>query len=477
MVKFINDVTILFVKYYFMCYYIIVQYIIILVHFYHIYFIIFFGVFFLEEYILSSNQNKSLEEIGIKAAALNHMKKLNLNVPEYVIVSSKLSEKYFSSIKDKINFIIQEFDNVEEISVRIKKLIDENELQPFLIQELQKAIDVLKKFNIENVEGKLRLVLRSSKTYISGLNSRVFFNLQNVLEVEKNIRELFKDHFSKDAILERKNKDHPILHFNIPVILQKMIIPDFSGIIFPVPDVEDEYYITVWKGFGHEMNFSDADHYVVDHKNLLLKKLLNNKPGKIVFFDESADSITFREVLHEEEFEPFLSQDQIVDLCEVYSLNKKNLGGLALEFKVKNNVLYFISLKDSKIYFKAVDALKELEEKSKKDENKFENTFVKESKNMSENILEKNLEETEKEIYKSSIGFDNNVNDTFNHAVNSSVKSLDEKSQILEEKHENHEKYDENNKSFEDNNVVLKDVLDKLESIEEKIDFLLKKFS
>ncbi len=414
----------------------------------------------MDEYVLLNNQNKSLEEIGIKAAALNHMKKLNLNVPEYVVISSKFSEKYFSSFRDKIDFILQEFDDVSEISKRIIKLIDENEIQPFLIQELQKAIDVLKKFNLDNIEGKLRLVLRNSKTYLSGLDSKVFFNLKNVLDLEKNVRELFKDHFSKESIFERKNKDLPLLHFNIPVILQKMIIPDFTGIIFPVPDKKDFYYITAWKGFGHHLNFLDSDHYIVNHKDLLLEKLLNNKPGSIVFFDDTADSITVREVLYEEEFEPFLSQDQIIDLCEVYSLNKDNLGGLALEFKVKNNVLYFISMKDSKLYYKAVEALKVLEEKSKVEEESFER----------------------KEESKVNINSDNNINSNVssfedNSVVNNTIVSRSENENVEENVRVDFVKNNDNkifDESFDDEfkNFVLK----KLDSIEEKLNFLLKKF-
>ncbi len=419
----------------------------------------------MEEYIFRGGENKSLEDIGIKAAALNHMKKLNLNVPEYVIISSKFSEKYFSSFKDKIDFILQEFSDVSEISKRILKLIEENEIQPFLIQELQKAIDILKKFNIDNVEGKLRLVLRNSKTYISGLDSRVFFNLQNVLDLEKNVRELFKDHFSEESINERKNKDLPLLHFNIPVILQKMIIPDYTGIIFPIPERKDYYYIVAWHGFGHDLNFLDADHYIVNHKDLLLEKLLNNKPGRIVFFDDTADSITVREVLHEEEFEPFLSQDQIIDLSEIYSLNKDNLGGLALEFKIKNNILYFISMKDNKIYHKAVEALKNLEEKAKLEEEKIKSYEEKKQElqqekqqtteqNMIETIEEKPLITETKEI----------------------LEEPREELRVLEEQRESQTIGEQKERNYDVDDEFKTFILNKLENIERKLDFLLKKF-
>ncbi len=418
-------------------------------------------------YIIKSSENKSLEEIGIKAAALNHMKKLNLNVPEYVIISSKFSEDYFSSIKEKINFILQEFDDVEEISRRIQKIIDETEIMPSLIQQLQIAIDELKKFNIENVEGKLRLVLRSSKPYISGLDSKVFFNVQNVLELEKNIREIFKEHFSVNAINERKSKEQPLLHFNIPLILQKMIIPDVTGIIFPIPERENFYYIVAWKGFGYEMDFFNADHYVVNHKDLLLEKLLNNKPGKIVFFDESADSITVREVLYEEENEPFLTQDQIIDLCEVYSLNKDNLGGLALEFKVKNNVLYFISMKDSKIYHKAKEALEELEKKSKKET--LQKTQLSESTDQTEAVEQTESTQIEKTTTEESAKEETSISLTqsLESTQTSQITETQQKPQTLHSVEEN---------NIKDYDVYFKNLLERMNRIEEKLDFILKNF-
>ena len=430
-------------------------------------------------YIIKSSENKSLEEIGIKAAALNHMKKLNLNVPEYVIISSKFSEDYFSSIKEKINFILQEFDDVEEISRRIQKIIDENEIMPSLIQQLQVAIDELKKFNIENVEGKLRLVLRTSKPYISGLDSKVFFNVQNVLELEKNIREIFKEHFSVNAINERKSKEQPLLHFNIPLILQKMIIPDVTGIIFPIPDRENFYYIVAWKGFGYDMDFFSADHYVVNHKDLLLEKLLNNKPGKLVFFDESADSITVREVLYEEENEPFLTQEQIIDLCEVYSLNKENLGGLALEFKVKNNVLYFISMKDSKIYHKAKEALEELERKSKEEtsqetqlsESTEQTTVLEQTKTTSEKTItteEPPKEEAVQEIKSAELQRETSTSLTQPlHSTQTSQLTETQQKQTLQSVEEN---------NIKDYDVYLKNLLERMNRIEEKLDFILKNF-
>jgi hypothetical protein len=317
-------------------------------------------------YVVHPNTaNLSLEEIGIKAAALGHMERIGLPVPPFRVLSAGFFEKHASDIglAEKIDFLKDEIKDYNEIGKHLHKIINDSKLSEPLVEEIAKAVEQIRGSTIERMDQSMSYAVRISKSYLSSQDSKIRLHLQGLKEVESAIISSFADHFSEGAIEERISKGIDALSMKIPLILQQFIKPDVTGIIMTMSkEMPDHYYIVAWKGFGFEMNFHFCDHYVVSHKDLVLKRFLNNKTGEVMFFDEAKNSITRTKIIHSEASLPFLSHNDIVGLCEIYSSHKDNLGGLGLEFKIRKNRIVMISLKDESCLDKAKGALEDLKE-------------------------------------------------------------------------------------------------------------------
>jgi phosphoenolpyruvate synthase/pyruvate phosphate dikinase len=321
-------------------------------------------------YVIHPNTtNLSLEEIGIKSAALGHMERIGLPVPPFRVLTAGFFEKHASNIGlgEKISFLKEEIIDYKEIGKHISKIVSESKLSEQLVEELAFAVEQIKSSTIDRMDQSMSFAVRISKPYLSTQDSKIRLHLQGLKEIEEAVISAFADHFSEASIDERVSKGIDALAIKIPLIIQQFIKPDVTGIILPYSkETPNEYYIVAWKGFGFEMNFHFCDHYVVNHKDLMLKRFLNNKTGEVVFFDETKNSITKTQIIHSEASIPFLSHNDIVGLCEVYSNHKDNLGGLGIEFKIKKNRIVMISLKDESTRIKAEKALEDLRELANK---------------------------------------------------------------------------------------------------------------
>ena len=304
----------------------------------------------------SQSTQLDLESIGIKGAALRHLRSLRLYVPRFTILTSSyfadLAEK--SGFASKARFAVENLSGTAEVAREFERLLAEFSVPHELSSVLDEPLRDLAG------QGPLRVVARPSRPYMSKLDSEHHLNLTSKQEVLDAIVAIFKEHFSAPAISERVEKDLPIVHLQLPVILQVFVNPDVTGIIMPYRGRVGFYYLTAWKGFGFELDFHTSDHYLVNYRDLMLERFLNNTSGETVFFEESSGSISRTKILHEEAKEPFLDHDQIIEMCKLYAEHASDLGGLAIEFKIKGTDVSFISLKDAGILERAERALEEL---------------------------------------------------------------------------------------------------------------------
>jgi phosphoenolpyruvate synthase/pyruvate phosphate dikinase len=308
--------------------------------------------------IVKDSQSKQLdlESIGIKGAALRHLRSLRLYVPKFVVLTSEffttMAEK--SGFAAKARFAVDNLSEPVEIAREFERLLASISVPDECARMLDEPLRDLAG------QGPLRVVARASRPYMSKIDSAHHLNLTSKGEVLDAIVSIFKEHFSTGAIVERLEKDLPAVHLQLPIIVQVFVNPDVTGIIMPYRNRSGFYYITAWKGFGFELDFLTADHYLVNYRDLMLERFLNNTSGEMVFFEESSGSITRSKILHEEAKEPFLDHDQIIEMCKLYAEHAPDLGGLAIEFKIKGSDVSFISLKDAGILERAERALDEL---------------------------------------------------------------------------------------------------------------------
>ena len=303
----------------------------------------------------SQTAQLDLESIGIKGAALRHLRSLRLYVPKFAVLTSAFFEQLAkdSGFAQKASFAAENIADPVELAREFSRQLAELEVPASVSGLLDSTLRDL------SGQGSLRIVARPSRPYMSKIDSAHHLNLTSKDAVLEAILSIMREHFSEQAVVERVEKGLASVHFSLPIVLQRFIVPDVTGIIIPYPR-SGFYYITAWKGFGFDLDFHRADHYLVNYRDLMLERFLNNTSGDGVFFEESSGSITRTKILHEEAKEPFLDHDQIIDLCKLYAEHSSDLGGLALEFKIKGSDLFFVSLKDAGLLGKAERALEEL---------------------------------------------------------------------------------------------------------------------
>lgn len=304
----------------------------------------------------SQSTQLDLESIGIKGAALRHLRSLRLYVPKFSVLTSGFFEALAegSGFAQKARFAAENITDPQELAREFTRLVESVSVPAELDRSLDETLRDL------SGQGSLRVVARPSRPYMSKLDSRHHLNLTSKAEVLEAIMSIFAEHFSQNAVVERVEKGLPAVHLKLPIILQVFVNPDVTGIIMPYRNRSSFYYITAWKGFGFELDFHIADHYLVNYRDLMLERFLNNTSGETMFFEESSGSISRTKIIHEEAKEPFLDHDQIIDLCKLYAEHASDLGGLAIEFKIKGKDLFFISLKDAALLDKAERALEDL---------------------------------------------------------------------------------------------------------------------
>ena len=301
--------------------------------------------------ITSGDDKAGLDEIGIKTAALNHMRKLSLPVPDYRVLSAAFFEAYAheSGFLKKAEFVKDELSDTKDIADELRKIIADTPFPQRLVAMITETVKDLKNELLDTLSSPMTFSVRASQPYVSALNSPVAQHVSSITDIERGARAIYAHHFSKEALDERLEKGLPLLHTKIAVIVQVFVKPDVSGIIVPIPDRAETYAIAAWKGFGHHLDFHIADHYIVRHHDRVMEKFLNNKRGEMFFFDETQSSVTRTSIAHTEAEQPFLNHDQIIDLVRIYAERADELGGLGIEFCVHDDKIAFITLKDERI--------------------------------------------------------------------------------------------------------------------------------
>lgn len=310
----------------------------------------------MEVVVDSQTLKLDLESIGIKGAALRHLRSLRFYVPRFYVLTSSFFESWaaVSGFEQKARFAADDITDTDELTREFERLLADVTFPESLDAQLRAALTDLEG------QGSLRVVARPSRPYLSKIDSAQHLNLTSRDAVVRALAEIYREHFSAEAIEERLEKDLPVVHLKLPVIVQRFVVPDVTGLIMPYREEHGFFYIAAWKGFGFDMDFHRADHYLVNYRDLMLERFLNNTSGDVFFFSEEEGSITRTRILREEAREPFLDHDQIIEMCKLYTENESDLGGLALEFKIRGEDLSFVSLKDAKIVEKAEQALEDL---------------------------------------------------------------------------------------------------------------------
>lgn len=215
---------------------------------------------------IPENTSPITENIGGKAFNLERLCKLGANVPEWLVLPSKIFFEVLGDDIDEYRRLLSDYNDDNRNS--ILKMLENKEFT----SETKKLIS--DKINSLFGEGAL-LSVRSSATDEDGeqfsfagmLES--YLNITGIDNVLECVKKCYLSCFSERIMEYRKSNGLITPDISVAVIIQKMIASDHSGVIFttdPTTNNPDEMLISVVNGLGEQLvsGQSDSSDYIVD---------------------------------------------------------------------------------------------------------------------------------------------------------------------------------------------------------------------
>ncbi|MBI5139955.1 MAG: PEP/pyruvate-binding domain-containing protein [Candidatus Vogelbacteria bacterium] len=199
---------------------------------------------------------------GGKGASLGEMTTANIPVPPGFVVLAGTFKKFLEetdldievdAILDSVNH--NEVHTVEFASEKIQALIMSVDMPKDIEVAILNAYGDLKKVQPSMDEGFF-VAVRSSATAEDSASAAWAGQLDSYLNTTeetllKNVKRCWASLFTPRAIFYRFEKDLHKTKISVAVIIQKMVAPDVSGVVFSVHPVTEDYnQLIIEAGFG-----------------------------------------------------------------------------------------------------------------------------------------------------------------------------------------------------------------------------------
>lgn len=270
--------------------------------------------------VVNFKDNKIQEEyLGNKALFLMQMKKSGFEVPDGMVLDSNT---YLEIIKynkkdKKLAELLQRLTkkNVNEISNKILKELEDLKLDPTTKQVLEKRIKKNKKYAIRSSGLKEDL-----ENFSFAGQYATFLNIEGVEQIETKIIDCYRSMFKNTILSYLENNNISSSDLKMAVIIQEMVASEYSGICFtinPTTGNDKEMVIELGKGLGENIvsgKISPEQYYY----NWYDKKVKNNK-------------------------NKLLSKKKVEELGEVFIQIQEFFGyPCDIEFAIEKNKLYIL---------------------------------------------------------------------------------------------------------------------------------------
>ncbi|MTI55883.1 phosphoenolpyruvate synthase [Geosporobacter ferrireducens] len=281
----------------------------------------------MSEYVLLFNEidNRKLPEVGGKGANLGELSKIDgLQVPEGFCVTTEAykrtiedNEAYKSLLEQLSHLKVQDREKIGELSKKIRKNIEETEIA----KEIEESISK----NILKLGEKHAYAVRSSAT-AEDLPTASFAGQQdtylNVVgkdAILQHVRKCWASLFTDRAVTYRiqNNFDHRKVYLS--VVVQRMIFPQASGIMFtadPVTANRKVLSIDASFGLGEALvsGLVNADIYKVRDGRILEKKITTKA---MAIYGLKNGGTEEREVDKQKQNVQTLTDEQILQLADI----------------------------------------------------------------------------------------------------------------------------------------------------------------
>jgi phosphohistidine swiveling domain-containing protein len=276
--------------------------------------------------IKNSNENLKL---GGKAEKLLDLNSLGLNIPVWYGISS-----------DFLNGVLKEslkFDEIKRLTSGLSDKSDENEIQQvtFKIASIIHGIE-FPRFYI-NLLKKEHYLVFDEEDYFSVRSSAIgedgedisfagihesFLYVNGFESLLENIKKVWVSAFSRDALRFRINNNIPVDNIETGVVVQKMVNPLKSGVVFtvnPNNSNTNEIYISSLFGAGEGLvsRGFDADLYIILKDERSFSFNYGEKREKLVFDSLKKSGLKTENVDEGFIFESSLTKEELKSLTDI----------------------------------------------------------------------------------------------------------------------------------------------------------------
>ena len=243
--------------------------------------------------IFKEISSESIATAGGKGANLGEMTKAGFPVPSGFVINTKAYDEFINSFSNLEKFYIKlellestDLEKVKNIGLEIRKTLENIEIPKFLEHEVSER---LKGFGENNY-----YAVRSSATAedLPGASfagqQDTFLNIKGLEDILLYIKKSWISLFTDRAILYRIEKGFSHRDVKLSAVIQKMVFPDSSGIMFtadPLSGHRNEISIDAGFGLGEALvsGLITPDLYKVDKSDFsITKKDINEKKLQII---------------------------------------------------------------------------------------------------------------------------------------------------------------------------------------------------
>jgi len=268
----------------------------------------------------------SLGIAGGKGANLGEMTKAGFPVPPGFIINTDAYSDFVNSysemdlIYNKLkNIKSEDLDEVRKTGKLIRETIEKIDIPKQLKNEVSER---LKEFGEDNY-----FAVRSSATAedLPGASfagqQDTFLNITGLENILINIRKCWVSLFTDRAILYRIEKGFSHQDVKLSAVIQKMVRPDVSGILFTVDPVSgNRNKMTIDAGFGLGealvSGLINPDNYIVDKKNISILSA-NIQEKKIAIYPDGSGGTVTKNLEKEQSISRTLNDSLIKELCQI----------------------------------------------------------------------------------------------------------------------------------------------------------------
>ncbi len=219
-------------------------------------------------------------EAGGKGFNLYLMSQAGLPVPEWVVFGKRYFQEFLNSadIQNKINHIIEDLSahkiQAKDAEQKVFELFESSPLPESVATSLEQALSILgnQVFSVRSSAADEDSLAHSFAGQLSS-----FLYVTGKVDILTYIRRCWASAFSERGLVYRMENGVSLNKISVSVVLQRMIDPDKSGVLFtcdPVSKKIDSFVISAVYGVGEGLvsGALDADSFWLDNKSGKLQR-------------------------------------------------------------------------------------------------------------------------------------------------------------------------------------------------------------